>query len=218
MSDKFTRLTPELYDYVVRMSVRDDDIFAKLTEETAKLGPISRMQIAPDEGAFLTLLVRTIGARSAIEIGTFTGASAIAIARGLADDGRLLCCDVSEEWTAIARRHFRAAGLEGKIELRIAPAIETLRALPSSTRFDFAFLDADKTSYAAYYEELLPRLRSGGLIVVDNAFWGGRVVDETDQSESTVAIRALNERIAKDERVDAVLIPIADGVMVARKK
>src|SRR5882724_11274557 len=154
MFDKFTRLTPELYAYVVRMSVRDDAVSAKLAEETGALGPISRMQIAPDEGAFLTLLVRTIGARSAIEIGTFTGASAIAIARGLADDGHLLCCDVSDEWTAIARRHFRAAGLEGKIELRIAPAIETLRALPPSTRFDFAFLDADKTSYAAYYEEL----------------------------------------------------------------
>jgi len=218
MSEKFTGLTPELYAYVVRMSVRDDDVLAKLAEETAGLGPLSRMQIAPDEGTFLTLLVRAIGARSAIEIGTFTGASAIAIARGLPQDGRLLCCDVSDEWTAIARRYFRAAALEAKIELRIAPAIETLRALSPSTRFDFAFLDADKTSYAAYYEELLPRLRPGGLIVIDNALWGGRVIDESDQSESTRAIRGLNERIAKDERVDAVLVPIADGVMVVGKK
>ena len=218
MSDKFTALTPELHEYIVRVSVRDDPVMARLAAETARLGDVARMQIAPDEGAFLTLLVRSIGARNAIEIGTFTGYSAISIARGLADDGRLVCCDVSEEWTSIARRYFHEAGVAGKIELRIAPGIDTLRGLPATTRFDFAFIDADKTSYATYYEELMPRLHAGGIIAIDNALWGGRVADENDRSESTRAIRALNDRISRDDRVDAVLVPIADGLMIARKR
>jgi caffeoyl-CoA O-methyltransferase len=218
LSDKFTALTPELHAYIVRVSVRDDPVLARLAEETAALGDVSRMQIAPDEGAFLTILARAIGARTAIEIGTFTGYSAISIARGLPEDGHLLCCDVSEEWTSIARRYFREAGVEAKIALRIAPAIDTLRSFPSTPRFDFAFIDADKTSYASYYEELLPRLRPGGLIVIDNALWGGRVADANDRSESTRAIRALNEHIASDDRVDGIIVPIADGVMLVRKR
>ena len=218
MSDKFITMTSELHDYVERRSVRRDSAMERLVEETAALGELAQMQIAPDQGAFLTLLVRAVGARSAVEVGTFTGYSAISIARGLPDDGRLLCCDVSEEWTAIARRYFRETGMERKIELRIAPAIETLRTLPAAAQFDFAFVDADKTSYAAYYEELLTRLRPGGLLAIDNVLWSGKVVDSKDQSESTCAIRALNDRVAVDERVEAVILPIADGLTLARKR
>jgi len=218
MSDKFITMTSELHDYVERRSVRRDSAMERLVEETAALGELAQMQIAPDQGAFLTLLVRAVGARSAVEVGTFTGYSAISIARGLPDDGRLLCCDVSEEWTAIARRYFRETGMERKIELRIAPALETLRTLPAAAQFDFAFVDADKTSYAAYYEELLTRLRPGGLLAIDNVLWSGKVVDSKDQSESTCAIRALNDRVAVDERVEAVILPIADGLTLARKR
>jgi caffeoyl-CoA O-methyltransferase len=218
MSDKFIAMTSELHDYVERRSVRRDSVMERLVAETAALGDLAQMQIAPDQGAFLTLLVRSVGARAAVEVGTFTGYSAISIARGLPDDGRLLCCDVSEEWTTIARRYFRETGMDRKIELRIAPALETLRALPAVPQFDFAFVDADKTSYAAYYEELLTRLRPGGLLAIDNVLWSGKVVDPKDQSESTSAIRALNDHVAADDRVDAVILPIADGLTLARKR
>jgi len=218
MSDKFIAMTSELHDYVERRSVRRDSVMERLVAETAALGDLAQMQIAPDQGAFLTLLVRSVGARAAVEVGTFTGYSAISIARGLPDDGRLLCCDVSEEWTTIARRYFRETGMDRKIELRIAPALETLRALPAVPQFDFAFVDADKTSYAAYYEEILTRLRPGGLLAIDNVLWSGKVVDPKDQSESTSAIRALNDHVAADDRVDAVILPIADGLTLARKR
>jgi caffeoyl-CoA O-methyltransferase len=218
MSDKFITMTSELHDYVERRSVRLDSVMERLVEETAALGDLAQMQIAPDQGAFLTLLVRAVGARAAVEVGTFTGYSAISIARGLPDDGRLLCCDVSEEWTAIARRYFRETGMDRKIELRIAPALDTLRALPAVAQFDFAFVDADKTSYAAYYEEILTRLRPGGLLAIDNVLWSGKVIDSKDQSESTRAIRALNDHVAADDRVDAVILPIADGLTLARKR
>jgi predicted O-methyltransferase YrrM len=218
MSDKFITMTSELHDYVERRSVRLDSVMERLVEETAALGDLAQMQIAPDHGAFLTLLVRAVGARAAVEVGTFTGYSAISIARGLPDDGRLLCCDVSEEWTAIARRYFRETGMDRKIELRIAPALETLCALPAVAQFDFAFVDADKTSYAAYYEEILTRLCPGGLLAIDNVLWSGKVIDSKDQSESTRAIRALNDHVAVDDRVDAVILPIADGLTLARKR
>jgi len=218
VSDKFTDMTPALHAYVERFSVRDDGVLARLAAETAALGPIARMQVAPDEGALLTLLVRAIGARSAIEIGTFTGYSAISIASGLPDDGRLTCCDVSEEWTAIARRYFREAGVERKIDLRIAPALDTLRSMPAGNLFDFAFVDGDKKEYSDYYEEILKRLRPGGLLTIDNVLWGGRVADPSDQSESTLAIRRLNDRVSRDERVDAVMVPIADGLAIVRKR
>jgi caffeoyl-CoA O-methyltransferase len=218
MSDKFIAMTSELHDYVERRSVRRDSVMERLVAETAALGDLAQMQIAPDQGAFLTLLVRAVGARAAVEVGTFTGYSAISIARGLPDDGHLLCCDVSEEWTAIARRYFRETGVDRKIELRIAPALETLRALAAVPQFDFAFVDADKTSYAAYYEELLTRLRPGGLLAIDNVLWSGKVVDSKDQSESTSAIRALNDHVSADDRVDAVILPIADGLTLARKR
>jgi caffeoyl-CoA O-methyltransferase len=218
MPDKFVHMTPELHDYVVRVGARQDDVARRLADETAKLGQIAVMQVAPDEGALLTILARAIGARRAIEVGTFTGYSAIAIARGLPADGHLLCCDVSEDWAKIARRYFKEAGVADKIDLKIAPAIDTIRALPKTERFDFAFIDADKTSYDAYYEEILARTRQGGLILIDNVLWNGKVVDAADQSESTLAIRALNEKIAADERVDVALLPVSDGVTICRKR
>jgi caffeoyl-CoA O-methyltransferase len=153
-----------------------------------------------------------------VEVGTFTGYSSICIARGLADGGRLLCCDVSEEWTAIAREHWDQAGVADRIELRIGPAADTLRALPADPAIDIAFIDADKPGYRTYYEEIVERLRPGGLVLLDNVLWSGNVVDDEDQSENTVAIRAVNDHVAADSRVDAVMLPIADGLTIARKK
>jgi predicted O-methyltransferase YrrM len=218
MQEKFTALTPALYDYLVAHNRTPDAVLRELAEETAALGPISLMQISVEQGAFLTLLARLLGARRGVEIGTFTGYSGISIARGLAPDGRLLCCDVSEEWTAIARRYFARAGVADRITLRIAPAIETIRALPATPEIDLVFIDADKTAYRAYYEELLPRVRPGGIVAFDNVLWTGRVVDPSDTSENTVAIRALNDFLVTDERVDLVMVPISDGLTLARKR
>jgi caffeoyl-CoA O-methyltransferase len=218
MHAKFTALTPELYEYLVAHNPPQDDVLRSLAAETAALGPVSMMQIAVEQGAFLTWLARLLGVEFAVEVGTFTGYSAIAIARGLAPRGRLLCCDVSEEWTGIARRHWERAGLIDRIELRLGPAIDTLRALPKSPPIDLAFVDADKTSYRAYYEELLPRLSPRGVIVFDNVLWGGSVADPSKQDESTQAIRALNDFIATDPRVDAVMLPVADGITLVRRR
>ena len=217
MHDKFLALTPDLYHYVVAHGAPPaDDLLHELTAETAALGPEGRMQIAVEQGAFLTMLARLMNARRAVEVGTFTGYSAICIARGLAGDGRLLCCDVSEEWTAIARRYWARAGLADRIELRLAPAVDTLRALPATPEIDLAFVDADKTGYGDYYDELLPRLRPNGLIVFDNMLWGGSVIDSSNPS--AVALRALADRVYADPRVDAVLLGIADGLLLARKR
>jgi caffeoyl-CoA O-methyltransferase len=218
MAEKFTALTPALYDYLVERAPAPDAVLRDLREETAALGPIARMQIAVEQGAFVTLLTRAIGARHAVEVGTFTGYSAIAIARGLPADGRLVCCDVSEDYAAVARRYFERAGLAGRITLRVAPAIETLRALPAAPPIDLAFIDADKPSYRAYYEELVPRLRPNGLLLIDNVLWGGAVVDGSDHSENTEAIRALNDHVAADARVESVMLPIADGLTIVRKR
>ena len=218
MTDKFTALTPALYDYLVRQAPLLDGVLHDLREETEALGPIALMQIAVEQGAFLTLLARAIGARNAVEVGTFTGYSAISIARGLAADGRLLCCDVSDQWAAVARRYFGRAGLQDRIELRVAPALDTLRALPATPSIDLAFVDADKPSYRAYYEELLPRLRPNGLLLFDNVLWSGAVVDASDRSENTEAIRALNDHVARDARVESVMLPIADGLTIVRKR
>jgi caffeoyl-CoA O-methyltransferase len=218
MPEKFTAMTPELHRYVVRYGARQDDLLERLAGETAGLGEVSRMEIAPEEGALLTLLAKSIGARHAIEVGTFTGYSSIAIARGLRTDGRLLTCDVNEEWTAIARRYWREAGLEGRIDLRLGPAVDTIRSLPEDEAFDFAFIDADKESYATYYEEILKRLRRGGLLVVDNVLWGGSVANPEKQGTSVRAIRALNEKIAEDRRVDVAMLPVSDGVTIVRKR
>src|SRR5439155_18698517 len=186
--------------------------------ETEALGPISLMQVAVEQAAFLTLLGRLLGARRAVEVGTFTGYSAISIARGLAPDGQLIACELSEEWAAVARRYFARAGLTERINLRLGPAIETLRNLPRKPEIDLAFIDADKTGYRAYYEELLPRLRPNGVIVFDNVLWMGRVADPTENDESTRAIRELNDFLVEDERVDTVMLPVADGITLARKR
>ncbi len=218
MSDKFTRLTPALYEYLVAHNPAPDAALADLITETEALGPISMMQIAVEQGAFLTLIARLLNVRRAVEIGTFTGYSAISIARGLAPGGTLLCCDVSEEWTTIARRYFARAGVADRITLRIAPALETLRTLPSEPHIDLVFIDADKTGYRAYYDELLPRLRPNGVIMFDNVLWGGSVVDPSNDGEDTRAIRALNDFLRTDTRVEAVMLPVADGLTLVRKR
>jgi caffeoyl-CoA O-methyltransferase len=176
------------------------------------------MQIGPDQFTLLTMLTRLVGARSAVEIGTFTGTSALAIARGLVDGGRLLCCDISEEWTSIARRHWAAAGVDDRIELRLAPATETLAALDPGTTFDLAFIDADKGGYVDYYEAILPRLRSGGLLIADNVLWSGRVADPSANDDDTEAIRRFNDHAVADERCDTVMLAVGDGVTLARKR
>jgi caffeoyl-CoA O-methyltransferase len=211
-------LAPELHAYLVAHGTPPDAVQRELIAETARLGQISVMQVAPEQGAFLTLIARLIGAREAVEVGTFTGYSSLAIARGLPEGGHLLCCDVSAEWTAIARRAWQRAGVADRIELRIAPAVETLRALPETPRFDLAFIDADKTNYATYYEEILKRTRPGGLILVDNVLWSGAVIDASVQDENTRAIRAFNDRVATDARVDCVMTPISDGLTLLRKR
>jgi caffeoyl-CoA O-methyltransferase len=176
------------------------------------------MQVAPDQGALMTLLARAIGARAAIEIGTFTGYSALCIARGLPDDGRLLCCDLNDEWTSIGRRYWDRAGVGHKIELRLGPALDTLRALPAGEQFDLAFIDADKTGYRDYYEEILARLRPNGLILFDNVLWMGQVLSEDTTDESTRALRELNDALASDRRVESVMLPISDGLTIVRKR
>ncbi len=218
MHEKFTTLTPALYEYLVAHNPPPDAVLRELAAETAALGRISIMQVAVEQGAFLTFLARLLGARHAVEVGTFTGYSAISIARGLAADGRLLCCDLNEEWAGIARRYFVRAGVTERITLRIAPAIETLRALPPTPEIDLAFIDADKTGYRSYYEELLPRLRPGGVIGFDNVLWTGAVADPANTSDDTVALRALNDFLVRDERVDIVMLPVADGLTLARKR
>jgi caffeoyl-CoA O-methyltransferase len=216
---KFVRLSPELYDYVVAHGANTDALLAELAQETARrLGGTAMMQIAPEQGTLMTILARAIGARRAIELGTFTGYSAICVARALPPDGTLLCCDVSEEWTSIARRYWTRAGLSQKITLKLAPALETLRALQVTELFDFAFIDADKANQRHYYEEILLRLRSNGLILIDNVLWNGEVLNPHNQTEDTRAIRELNDFLHTDSRIDVVMLPIADGITICRKK
>ncbi|PYQ22661.1 MAG: SAM-dependent methyltransferase [Acidobacteria bacterium] len=218
MKPKILPLDRKLYDYLLARRTPDDPVLVELREETARLGDRARMQIAPEQGTFLRMLVAAIGARRAVEVGTFTGYSAICIARGLAPGGRLLCCDVSAEWTAVARRYWEKAGVADRIDLRLAPAVETLRALSVEPVVDFAFIDADKTSYPVYYEEILRRLRPGGLIAVDNVLWSGDVVRPQKRDADTRAIRRFNDLVAADERVDSVMTPIADGITLVRKR
>ncbi|MCZ6821540.1 MAG: class I SAM-dependent methyltransferase [Deltaproteobacteria bacterium] len=215
---KSFHVSAEVHAYLVQHGTPPDEIQRALIEETQKLGGISIMQIAPEQGAFMTLLARAIGTRYALEVGTFTGYSALCIARALPDAGRLICCDVSEEWTTIARRYWEKAGVSEKIDLRIAPALDTLRALPEQPQLDFAFIDADKPGYIAYYEEILKRLRPGGLILVDNVLWLGRVVDANANDEQTLAIRDFNNHVARDSRVECVMLPVSDGLTLLRKR
>jgi caffeoyl-CoA O-methyltransferase len=218
MGEKFTRVTPELYAYLTAHRSEQDTIQVALIADTAALGGVSRMQIAPEQGAFMTLLARAIGARRMIEVGTFTGYSALCLARALPSDGRLLCCDVNEAWTAIGRRHWQAAGVADRIELRLGPALETLRSLPRDPVVDLSFVDADKEGYRAYYEELLVRTRPNGLILFDNVLWGGQVLEGEGARAETRAIQALNDTLASDPRVESVMLPIADGLTICRKR
>ena len=212
-------LSDELHAYLVEHGTPPDAVLERLTKRTQEaIGPLARMQIAPEQGAFMTWLTRLIGARHALEIGTFTGYSAICIARGLPEDGGLLCLDVSEEWTAIAREAWAEAGLEDRIELRLGPAAETLAAIPPGGQFDLAFVDADKTGYETYADLVHPRLRRGGVLLVDNVLWGGSVIDDERQDEDTRAIRAFNDARADDERWDRVMLPISDGLTLLRKR
>ncbi|MCH6161148.1 O-methyltransferase [Streptomyces marispadix] len=211
-------VNPALDDYLLAHASPADDILRDLVEETHQLVPGTSMQITHDEGELLTMLVRLTGAAFAVEVGVFTGYSSICIARGLNADGRLLACDVSEEWTSVARRYWERAGLEDRVDLRIAPAVETLRALPVEETVDFAFIDADKSGYPTYYEELVPRMRPGGLIVLDNVLRGGRVVDPSAQDADDRAIRQINDTITADSRVQSVMLPLRDGVTLARKR
>jgi len=211
-------LDEALNDYVVRVGVREHPVLAALRERTSTMEN-ARMQISPDEGAFLQMLVRLVPARRILEVGTFTGYSSTAMALAQDRDGSILCCDVSREWTDIARQAWTDAGVADRIELRLAPAVETLDSLLAdgqAGQFDMAFIDADKGNYDNYYERALQLVRPGGLIAIDNVLWSGRVVDESDQDADTQAIRALNEKIARDERVDLAMTPIADGVTLAR--
>ena len=218
MSPKSFLLTPELHEYIVAHTTPIDEVQRELIDETQALGPVSGMQVAPEQGAFLTILTASLGVRRAVEVGTFTGYSSLCIARGLAEGGSLLCCDVSEEWTGIARRYWQRAGVADRITLRIAPAAETLRALPAEPHIDLAFVDADKGGYRTYAEELIPRLRPGGLLLVDNVLWGGSVLEGAPPRGDVEHIRAFNDWLAADPRVDSVMLPIADGLTMARRR
>ena len=220
MTNKTIGLSDELAAYVFKVGAREPDVLARLRQETAAL-PQHRMQISPEEGAFLAMLVELTGARRCIEIGTFTGYSSTAVALALPDDGKIVCCDVSEEWTSLARRYWDEAGVTSKTDLRIAPAAETLDALLAAGEagtYDFAFVDADKAGYDGYYERLLRLVRPGGLIAFDNTLWGGAVLDENAEDEDTRAIQALNTKLAGDERISLCLLPVADGVTLARRR
>ena len=209
-------LTDDLVAYVHRHGVREHPVLAGLRERTAPL-PESNMQIGPEQGAFMALLVRLIGARRILEIGTFTGYSSTAMALALPPDGRITCLDVSREWTDIARQAWTDAGVADRVELRLGPATESLAALGDDA-FDLAFVDADKPAYSDYYDAIVPRLRPGGLLLADNTLWSGRVADPDDRSTSTEAIRAYNARAAADDRVDTVILPVGDGITLSRKR
>ncbi len=218
MAPKSFLLDDALHRYLMSHSMAPDEVQRSLIEETAQL-PNANMQIAPEQGAFLTILTAAIGARAAVEVGTFTGYSALCIARGLADGGRLTCCDVSEEWTSVGRRHWERAGVADRIDLRLAPASETLRSLPPQPHLDIAFIDADKRGYRDYAEQLIPRLRSGGLLLVDNVLWGGKVIDgDPGQDHDLTAILEFNDWLANNEAVECVMLPIADGLTLARRR
>lgn len=220
MTRRTEALTDELYDYLLRVSVREPDVLRELREETSTMER-AQMQIGPEQGQFMALLVELIGARNTLEIGTFTDYSALAVALALPDDGKVVACDVSEEWTSVGRRYWAKAGVAKKIDLRLAPAVETLERLLADGRrdaFDFAFIDADKESYDAYYERCLQLVRPGGVIAVDNVLWSGKVIDPSVTDADTEAIRRFNAKLASDERVSLSLVPIGDGLTLARRR
>lgn len=220
VNTKYVALNDSLYRYVcASRSNATDPTLAALEEKNESLGEVtSKQQIGPDQGSFMTLLVTAIGASSAIEVGTFTGYSSICIARGLRDGGRLICLDVNADWAAIGRPYWKSAGLEERIDFRPGPALKTLRELEPGRQFDFAFIDAEKTEYEAYYELILPRLRQNGLILFDNMLWGGQVGGDTPLDPKGQAIDALNRKLLNDPRVETVLLAIADGILLCRKR
>lgn len=212
-------MSPELRDYIVAHGTPPDEILRDLAEETyAALPDAAGMQIGPDQTAFMWLLTKIIGVRNAVEVGTFTGMSSLAVARGMEPGGKLICFDVSEEFTAIAKRYWERAGLADNIELRIGDAREGLRQLPSEPHLDLVFIDADKEGYETYWGELVPRMRPGGVLLMDNTLWSGRVVEDNPADASTKALKRFNDVAAADDRVDVVMLPIGDGVTVARKR
>jgi len=220
MTNRSISLTDSLYEYLLSVSLREPDLLRRLREETAAL-PNARMQIAPEQGQFMALLVQLTGARRCLEVGVFTGYSSLAVALALPDDGRIVACDVSEEWTTVARRYWSAAGVTHKIDLRLAPALETLEGLLAAGEggsYDFAFLDADKENYLRYYGLALELVRPGGLIVADNTLWSGRVIDPSNSEAATVALRRFTETLHTDDRIDVSLVPIGDGLTLARKR
>jgi predicted O-methyltransferase YrrM len=220
MANRTIDLTDRLYDYLLKVSLREPPLLAELRAETAKL-PDAVMQISPEQGQFMALLVELIGARRAIEVGTFTGYSALCVASALPARGKLIACDISEDYTSVGRPYWERAGVAGKIDLRLGPALDTLRSLladGAAASFDFAFIDADKKEYDGYYEAILELLRPGGLVAIDNVLWGGAVADSRKRDADTVAIRALNKKLRDDERVSLSLLPIGDGLTLARKR
>jgi len=219
MTRRSEQISLHLNAYLTAHSSPPDAVLRELANETADLYPNeTSLPIAPEQGTLMTLLTQLTGARSAIEIGTFTGYSSICIARGLTSDGRLLCCDINEEWTSVARKYWEKAGLVDRIDLRLGPAMDTLMSLPDEEMFDLAFIDADKGGYLGYWRQVVPRVRSGGLIMVDNTFSHGRVIDAGNDSPSVIAVRDFNDHAAADDRVDLVMVPIGDGLTLARKK
>ena len=219
MSSRTIRMNDAIDAYVRRASLRETDVQRRLREETAAL-EYAGMQISPEQGQLMRMLTGLIGARRAIEVGVFTGYSALSVALALPENGELIACDVNEEWTDIARRYWSEAGVASKIRLHLAPALETLDALIREGRsgeFDTAFIDADKTGYDVYYERCLDLLRPGGLVLVDNVLWSGKVADESDRSEDTVALRAFNAKLRDDSRIELCMLPVGDGLTLARK-
>jgi predicted O-methyltransferase YrrM len=220
MSPKTLGLEPVLQDYLLSVSLREPDVLRQLRAETAN-HPLAMMQIAPEQVQFMGLLVELINAKKTLEVGVFTGYSSLAVALALPEDGHVIACDVNETYTAIARRYWELAGVSDKIDLRLAPALETLEELLASGQantFDFIFIDADKTNYDPYYERSLQLLRPGGLIVIDNVLWGGKVADPQVEDADTLALRALNQKLSQDQRVSISLVPIADGLTLLRKR
>ena len=215
--DKFISITPELHRYSVEHSSFRDGAVPEVEQAGEDMGDLASMQIAGDQAAFMTILVAAIGAHQALEVGTFLGYGAIAIARGLPADGELVCCELDEGYASRAREHLSKAGLEGKVEFRIGPALESLRAMERTEQFDFAFIDADKTEYIDYFEETLPRMRPNALIMLDNTLRDGTVLDPGDSDAAKVTAE-LNDRLAKDERVDVALLGVADGITMVRKR
>ena len=220
MSNTSAFVQEDIHNYILSVTLREPELLQRLREETAS-HPMSRMQIAPEQGQFMALLVQMLGAKKTLEIGVFTGYSSLSVALALPPDGKIVACDVSEDWTNVARRYWKEAGVEHKIDLHLAPAVETLSQLLADGEagtFDFAFLDADKDNYDTYYELLLPLLRPGGTIAIDNVLWSGRVIDSEVNDADTVALKELNQKLHHDERISLSMLPIADGLTLAVKR